>query len=254
MSVARPFSANLLFGVEGDGRKPEQAPEQAEAKPVESEQPQEPQELNEEPEIPKRTSAAPKQDGSPKRRATKPKAEKSSSRRGRPRSPQVEDSISLKLGRSIVQACENACTGPTMAKLPRSLRARNILVMGYIMGSLGVFPDDIPDDIKRVGYAYQQQHSEDATVANLVVQVRELSSVVGRQTREIAVLERLIALLIMGRFGMTDGDYWTHPVDQPSNIGYDDPRVEDIVVCAKHARQAQDHREHVRLRPNTRRG
>lgn len=251
MSVARPFSANLLFGVEGDGKKPDQEPEQAKAKPAESERPQEPVE---EPEAAKETSAAVKQDKSPKRRAAKPKAEKSSSRGGRPRSPQVEDSVSLKLGRSIVQACENACSGSTMAQLPRRLRTRNVLVMGYIMGSLGIFPDDIPDDIKRVGYAYQQQHSEDATVANLVVQVRELSSVVGRQTREIAVLERLIALLIMGRFGMTDGDYWTHPVDQPSNIGYDDPRVEDIVVCAKHARQAQDHREHVRLRPNTRRG
>lgn len=251
MIVARPFSANLLFGVEGDDKKPDQAPEQVKAKPVEPEQPQE---QAEEPETPKETPAAVKQDGSSKRRTTKSKAEKSTPRGGRPRSPQVEDSVSLKLGRSIVQACENACSGPTMAQLPRRLRTRNVLVMGYIMGSLGVFPDDIPDDIKRVGYAYQQQHSEDATVANLVVQVRELSSVVGRQTREIAVLERLIALLIMGRFGMTDGDYWTHPVDQPSNIGYDDPRVEDIVVCAKHARQAQDHREHVRLRPNTRRG
>lgn len=233
--MARPFDPNIL------NAKPPVAP----AVPEKASE-----------EVPQASAAPPAPEPKPKAKQGR-KAGRTGGKaggHGRPAAPKVERTTSVRIADSLYRLCERACDGDVMAKLPSSLRTKSITVMGYLMGTLGEFPDDIPDEIKRVGYAYQQQHSEDATIANLTTQVRELSSAVGRQSREIAALERLVAMLLLARFDVLHDQMWKRPANVPADLGYDDPYIDDVISLVRRAMQAQDHREHMRLQPNTRRG
>lgn len=109
--------------------------------------------------------------------------------------------------------------------------------------------------VRDLAMKYQSMHASDATIENLITQVKDASDQVRALKGRVSVEQRLVAVALMDRLGLRTESMWDmNQMIKADDIPFDDPVIDDIISTAVTKGREAEHREHVRNQPNTRRG
>lgn len=109
--------------------------------------------------------------------------------------------------------------------------------------------------VRDLAMTYQAMHASDATIENLITQVKTASEQVQALKGRVSVEQRLVAVALMDRLGLRTENMWDmNQMIKADDIPFDDPVIDAIISAAVTKGREADHREHVRNQPNTRRG